>query len=116
MSDATRGLLDGTTMQYTYNELGTVRASYENGCIGFEWLAGPMQGEADDGFPYNAREVGKDRYFVSWHEPELPGFVTLYIDFALGEVSSSVLMAYATENEQIHFDSASIDSVDRTGT
>ena len=116
MSEAKHGLLDGITMQYSYTELGTVRASYKNGCIGFEWLAGPMQGEAANGFPYNAREVGEDRFFVSWHEPELPGFVTLFIDFSLGQVSSSVLMAYATENEQIHFDTASIDSVDRAST
>ena len=114
MSESTAGILDGTTMQYTYNELGTVRATYQNGTIGFTWLAGPMAGEAGEGFPYNAREVGENRFFVSWHEPEMPGFVTLFIDFDLGQVSSSVLMAYATEDEQTHFDTATIDSAERS--
>ncbi len=62
MTNSTTGILDGTTMQYTYNELGTVRATYENGCIGFEWLAGPMAGETGSGFAYNAREVGENRF------------------------------------------------------
>ena len=90
-------------MQYTYSEMGTVRVSYDRGCIGFEWVAGPLQGETGDGFTYRARKVGENRNFVNWHEPELPGFVTLYIDFEAGHVSSSVLAAYASDDEQIHF-------------
>ena len=39
-------ILDGTRMVYTYTELGTVRVSYENGYVGFEWTAGLRQGEA----------------------------------------------------------------------
>ena len=111
MSNPVSHLLDGTTMQYTYSEMGTVRVSYENGCIGFEWIAGPLQGETGDGFTYRAREIGENRYFVNWHEPELPGFVTLYIDFEVGQVHSSVLAAYGSDDEQIHFDTASIDKV-----
>ncbi len=104
MSKPVSHLLDGTIMQYTYSEMGTVRVSYENGCIGFEWIAGPLQGGTGDGFTYRAREIGENRYFVNWHEPELPGFVNLYIDFEAGHVHSSVLAAYASDNEQIHFD------------
>ncbi len=113
MSDINSNLLDGTTMQYTYREMGTVRTAYEDGCISFEWLAGPLKGAAGAGFAYRAREIGKDRYFVNWHEPEMPGFVTLYIDFSAGEVHSSVLAVYGTPDEQIDFDMASIDTVTR---
>ena len=105
-------MLDGITMQYTYREMGTVRVSYEKGCISFEWIKGPLQGETGKGFTYRAREVGDRQYFVNWHEPELPGFVTLYLDFQTSRVHSSLLAAYGTDDEQIHFDTASIDSVE----
>ena len=38
-------ILDATSMQYSYDEMGSVRVSYQNGCIGFEWVAGPLKGE-----------------------------------------------------------------------
>ena len=113
MSDAISHLLDGTTMQYTYNDMGTVRTSYKNGNISFEWISGPLQGGTGDGFAYRAREVGKNRFFVNWHEPELPGFVTLLIDFDAGHVHSSLIAEYGSAEEQIHFDTALIDHVER---
>ncbi len=105
-------LLDGVSMRYSYSEMGTVQVTYRDGLIGFEWLAGPLQGATGEGFAYRAREIGDNRYFVSWHEPELPGFVTLCIDFDAGRVHSSVLAAYATEDEDIHFDTATIEQVE----
>jgi hypothetical protein len=100
MKEALSHLLDGITMQYTYSEMGTVRTAYDNGLISFEWLAGPLQGETGGGFVYRAREVGENRYFVNWHEPELPGFVTLYVDFDSGQVHSSLIAAYGSDEEQ----------------
>ena len=91
MTDTTSGVIDGIIMRYTYDEMGTVRVSYESGHISFEWLAGPLAGEAGSGFPYRARKVGAQQYFVNWHEPELPGFVTLFIDFDAGHVHSSLI-------------------------
>ena len=113
MKERESHLLDGVSMRYTYAEMGTVRTAYNDGLISFEWLAGPLAGESGGGFVYRARELGDNRYFVNWHEPELPGFVTLYIDFESGEVHSSLIAAYASDEEQIHFDTASIESVER---
>ena len=113
MNEEVSHLLDGTSMQYTYREMGTVRTNYEDGRISFEWIDGPIKGETGEGFQYRVRQVGDGRYFVNWHEPDMPGFVTLYIDFEAGQVHSSVLGAYGSENEQIHFDTAVIDSVNR---
>lgn len=113
MNERLSHLLDGTTMQYTYDEMGTVRTVYDDGLISFRWLAGPLAGEAGGGFVYRAREIGEHRFLVNWHEPELPGFVTLAIDFDSSEVHSSLIAFYGTDNEQIHFDTARIDSVQR---
>ena len=100
-------------MQYTYQEMGTVRTNYTDGRIGFEWIAGPLSGESGGGFAYRARQVGNQQFFVSWHEPEMPGFVTLLVDFEFGHVHSSLIAAYGSDEEQIHFDTAVIDSVQR---
>lgn len=102
-------------MVYTYPEMGTVHVSYRDGRISFEWIEGPLKGEAGEDFAYRAREVGADQFFVSWHEPETHGFVTLHIDFRAGRVHSSVLAGYATDEEQVLFHRASIGSVERSG-
>jgi len=114
MDKASTDILDGTLMVYTYNELGTVRVSYDNGCVSFDWVAGRLKGETGENFEYRARKVGDDQYLVNWHEPDTHGFVTLFIDFKAGSVHSSVLAAYATDDEQVLFHSACIDRVERS--
>ena len=109
------GILDGTLMAYTYPEMGTVRVSYRGGRVSFEWIDGPLKGEVGEGFSYRARQVGADQFFVNWHELEAHGFVTLHIDFQAGHVHSSVLAAYATDEEQVLFHRASIGNVERSG-
>jgi len=109
------GILDGTLMVYTYPEMGTVSVSYRHGIVSFEWTDGPLKGEVGKNFAYRARKVGEDQFFVNWHEPEAHGFVTLHIDFQAGHVHSSVLAAYATDEEQVLFHRASIGSVERSG-
>ena len=113
MNDEVSHLLDGTSMQYTYSEMGTVQTSYNDGRISFEWLKGPLQGQTGGGFIYRSREVGEYQFLANWHEPDPPGFVTLFIDFKAGQVHSSLIAAYGSDEEQIHFDSASIDTVKR---
>lgn len=113
MDEAVTDILDGTVMVYTYSELGTVRVAYDKGCVSFEWIAGLLKGEAGEDFAYQARKVGNDQFFVNWHEPDAHGFVTLYIDFKASHVHSSVLAAYASDDEQVLFHSASIDRVER---
>jgi hypothetical protein len=112
MGEALTDVLDGTLMVYTYPEMGTVRVSFENGSVSFEWIAGPLQGESGKGFPYRARKVGDDQFFVNWHEPDARGFVTLHIDFKAECVRSAVLAAYATDDEQVLFHRARIDRVE----
>ena len=112
ISDELTDELDGTRMVYTYPEMGTVRLSFADGSVSFEWIAGALKGDSGTGFPYRARKLGDDQFFVSWHEPEARGFVTLHIDFAGESVCSSVLAGYATDDEQVLFHAASIESVE----
>ena len=112
MSDELTDKLDNTRMVYTYPEMGTVRVSFVDGSVSFEWIAGALEGESGNNFPYHARQVGDDQFFVNWHEPDARGFVTLHIDFKAKRVRSSVLAAYATDEEQVSFHGADIDRVE----
>tara|TARA_A100001037_G_C14647027_1_gene412744 strand:+ start:75 stop:428 length:354 start_codon:yes stop_codon:yes gene_type:complete len=112
IDDSLTDSLDGTRMVYTYPEMGTVRVSFAGGSVSFEWLAGLLEGQSGSDFPYRARKVGDDQFFVNWHELEAHGFVTLHVDFQAERVRSSVLAAYATGNEQVFLHSAAIDRVE----
>jgi hypothetical protein len=105
--------LDGTLLEYTYDALGTVRVTFKTVRVGFEWLAGPLQGEKGEGFEYRALRLGDQQFFVNWHEPDVPGFVTIVYDLANGTACSSVLAAYGTEAEQRFFETATINRVER---
>ena len=112
MSDDLSNALDGKRLNYTYPEMGTVVVQLDAGKLGFEWIDGPLKGESGHGFDYRARKVGDEQFFVNWHEPETRGFVTLFLDLEKSFACSSVLAAYATENEQVLFHSASINSIE----
>jgi hypothetical protein len=104
--------LDGTRLEYTYAEMGTVVVQFDSGRLGFEWTQGPLKGVSGQNFDYRPRQVGDDLFFVNWHEPEARGFVTLYLDLKSNFACSSVLAAYATDDEQTLFHSASVNRVE----
>ena len=112
MGEGLTKALDGKRLNYTYPEMGTVVVEMNAGKLGFEWIDGPLKGESAEGFDYLARQVGEGQFFVNWHEPETRGFVTLYLDLNQNFACSSVLAAYATDDEQVLFHSASINSVE----
>ena len=75
-------LLDGTEIEYTYPDEGTVVVTFYEGHMKFNWIAGPFRGAAGSDFVYRARQTGLQQYLVNWQEPESGDFVT----------SSSILM------------------------
>lgn len=105
--------LDNTLLEYTYDELGTVRVMFNSGRVGFEWLAGPLQGERGDDFEYRALKLADQQFFVNWHEPDVRGFVTIVYDLGKRTACSSVLAAYGTESEQRLFETARINRIER---
>ncbi len=104
--------LDGTLLEYTYEELGTVQVIFKSGRIAFEWIAGPLKGEKGENFEYRSKRLADQQFFVNWHEPDARGFVTVVYDLNKGTVCSSVLAAYGTENEQRLFETATIHRVE----
>ena len=106
-------ILDGTEVEYTYPDEGTVVVTFYDGLVKFNWIAGPFSGASGSDFIYRARQIAEGEFFVNWHESSTQDFVNLLINFNTGKVYGSALLRYATENESIIFDAAEIQRADR---
>lgn len=57
--------------------------------------------------------VADDVYVVNWHMTDAKNFVTLIVNLRNRSLYSSALMGYQTDQEQILFDEATIERVER---
>ena len=105
--------LDGTELEYTYTDGGSVVLSFYDGLTKYRWIAGPNEGTAGDGFPYSAKFIGDDRYMVVWRSAESRFFVTMVINLEQRTLFTSALSGYGTEEEGVLFDEATIHRVER---
>lgn len=103
-------ILDGTEIEYTYPDEGTVVVTFYEGLVKFNWIAGPSSGEKGGGHAYRARKVSDDEYFVNWYELDTHDFITLLINFETKKVYGSALLA---KDESVIFDEAKIRRVKR---
>lgn len=103
-------LLDGTEIEYTYPNEGTVIVTFHEGLLDFKWIAGPFSGEHGGGHVYRARKISNDEYLVNWYELDTHDFITLLINFANKKVYGSVLSG---KDASVIFDEANIQRVVR---
>ncbi|MCA6075048.1 MoaF-related domain-containing protein [Fulvivirga sedimenti] len=102
--------LDGKTITYTYDDLGTVRVSFKDGLVSFEWIAGPFAGMGRTGIDYNAKLIVPGIWFINWYEKNDASFVTLLINLNDQKVHSSGLLNATKDDEAILFHEAKIES------
>ena len=105
--------LDGTELEYTYTDGGSVVLNFYDGLIKYHWIAGPNEGMAGEGFEYSAKFIGDDRYMVVWRSAESRFFVTMVINLEQRTMFTSALSGYETEQEVVLFDKATIHRVVR---
>ena len=105
--------LDGTELEYTYTDGGSVILNFYDGLLKFRWIAGPNEGATGEGFEYNARMIGDDRYMVVWQMVEARNYLTMVIDLGSRALFTSALMGYGTDQEGVLFDEATIHRVER---
>lgn len=103
--------LDGTELQYTYEDGGEVVLTFYEGQLKFAFLNGPLAGTTHDDLAYRCRELDDGIYFLRWHNTEVNSFVTLHVDLPRRRVFGSALIWYGTENETELFDAAVITDV-----
>ena len=106
------GHLDGSEFQYTYEDGSEVVLTFYDGLVKFEFLQGPLAGQADQDLPYRSRVIDDQVYFIDWHNEPVGSFVTLYIDVPRSRLFGSALIWYNSDEPVELFDAAVITRAD----
>jgi len=101
--------LNGTNISYEYTSGLSFNVQFRKEGVSYRFLAGPKPDKWWGPFPYQAFEVEKDVYFVSWFEKGYGDYVTLLIYFNKNILYGSALI----RGEKVHFHGAKIVAVER---
>lgn len=103
-------LLDGTSMNYYYQNGSAVHVEFLNGQFNYKWIAGPNEG-ADGSVNYRSRKIGDKMYLVNFHESPSSTFVTIVFNFNQNVISTSAIIAPKSDRESIIFEGGIIENL-----
>jgi len=103
-------LLDGTSMNYYYQNGTAVHIEFFDGQVKFKWIAGPWK-DSEGQEKYRSRKIGDKIYLVNWLEGSNSTFVTLIFNFNQNVMCCSALLFPQTDHEQILFDGGIIEQL-----
>ena len=103
-------LLDGTTLEYTYDNGGAVDAEFIDGQYKYKWTEGPFKG-LEGKEKYLSRKIGKKMYMVGFMVEANKSFVTIVFNFKKKELATSASIAPGTDQEMILFEEGTIKSL-----
>lgn len=101
-------LLDGSSMDYYYQNGSGVHAEFADGQFKYKWIAGPNAGTAGQE-NYRSRKIGNRMYLVNFMVESNHTFVTIVFNFNENVVSTSAVIAPGTDQELILFDGGIIE-------
>ena len=105
-------LLDGKTIDYTYDGGWRFRVRFYNGLAAYEFLGddGENVASSNADIPYLCRSLGNGWIHVAWHESNIGDFVTLVIDPSGMAIYSAALIGYRETDHAVHFEHGVIHS------
>ena len=103
-------LLDGTTMDYYYQNGGAVHAKFADGKFHFEWFMGPNTGVTGI-CDYNSRKIGDKRYLVGFSYEPSKAYVTIAFNFSESVIATSGWLMAGTEQELFLFEAGTIEKL-----
>lgn len=103
-------LLDGTSMNYYYQNGTAVHVEFNSGQFKYKWIAGPNAGNEGQ-HNYRSRKIGDKMYLVNFHEESNSTFVTIVFNFNQNVISTSAIIAPNSEQERIIFDGGIIENL-----
>ncbi len=112
---ATEHLLDGTALDYVYENGGGIAISFYEGKLKYKWTAGPRKGNGNQDLVYRSREIADKIFVVSWLEQSHPDYVTLIFNFTNNTMYSSGILRYGSENQKVVFDRGRIERLEMKG-
>lgn len=103
-------LLDGKTIDYTYDGGWRFRVRFYDGLAAYEFLgkSGENVSNSNADIPYRSRLIREDLYHVVWHETNIGDLVSLVIDIANRRIYSAALLGYREPDYNLHFEGGSI--------
>lgn len=104
-------LIDGTSMNYFYQNGGGIHIAFYDGMLKYEWIVGPRKGHKNQDLAYMSRKIGHKTYMVSWLEASHPDYTTLIFNFDNNVMYSSGIFRFATKNQFVRFDGGIIENL-----
>ena len=103
-------LLDGTTMDYFYQNGSAVHAKFQDGKFHFEWFLGPNAGAAGS-CDYKSRKIGDRHYLVGFSFEPSRAYVTIAFNFEEKVFSTSGWLGAGTDEELFMFEAGTVENV-----
>ncbi len=104
-------LLDGTSMNYYYQNGGGIHIGFYDGMLKYEWIVGPRKGNKNQDLKYLSRKIGDKMYMVSWLEESHPDYTTLIFNFNNNVMYSTGIFRFGTKDQFIRFDGGIIEEL-----
>ena len=104
-------LLDGTSMNYYYQNGTAIHIELYDGKLKYEWIAGPRKGKGNKDLPYRSRKIGEKMYIISWLEKSHPDYITLIFNFKNNVMYSSGILRFGTKDQFTVFDGGIIEDL-----
>ena len=104
-------VLDGTIIEYQYQNGWAIHMELYNGMLKYEWIAGPPKGKSNQDLQYRSRKIGPNMYLINWYEESKPDFITLVFNFDNNVMYSSGLLMIGTKEQFSLFHGGIIDEV-----
>jgi hypothetical protein len=101
-------LLDGTSMDYYYQNGTGVHVEFTNGQFNWKWIAGADKG-ATGNEKYLSRKIGDKTYMINFKNSATSDFVTIVFNFNQNVLYTSALLNPKTDQEQILFEGGIIE-------
>ncbi len=104
-------LLNGTSMNYYYQNGGGIHIEFYNGMLKYEWIVGSRKGHKNQDLPYSSRKIGDKMYLVSWLEASHPDYTNLIFNFNNNVMYSSGIFRFGTKDQFTRFDGGIIEDL-----
>src|SRR4051794_29492929 len=101
-------LLDGTSMDYYYQDGSGVHVDFANGQFNWKWIAGADKG-ATGNEKYLSRKIGDKTYMINFKVTANSNFVTIVFNFNQNVMYTSALLDPKTDHEQVLFEGGIIE-------
>ena len=101
-------LLDGTSMDYYYQNGTGVHVQFANGQFNWKWIVGPDK-DSTGSEKYLSRKIGDKTYMINFKVTANSNFVTIVFNFNQNVMYTSALFDPKTDHEYVLFEGGIIE-------